>query len=368
MSRYIHQRNDWPKFRWDQKSLAARLAAIHHRQGRLTGRMEALGFPLQNEAVLQTITLDVVKSSEIEGENLNLEQVRSSVAKRLGMDVAGLAPADRNVEGVVDMMVNATQHFDAPLTKKRLFNWHAALFPIGRSGAHKIKVGSWRDDATGPMQVVSGGIGNERVHYEAPAAKRLDSEMRAFIEWANRPDVTDPVLRAAISHLWFVTIHPFDDGNGRIARALADMALAKAEKSRKRFYSMSAQIRTERSTYYEILEKTQKGTLDITGWMEWFLGCLDRAFGATETTLSAVFRKARFWEKQVDTPLNGRQRLILNRILDGFDGKLSTSKWAALAKCSQDTAHRDILDLVTHGILIRDSAGGRSTSYFLAGV
>jgi Fic family protein len=263
------------------------------------------------------------------------------------------------------MMMDATQNFDKPLTAERLFDWHAALFPTGRSGLHKIRVGAWRDDSKGPMQVVSGPIGRERVHYEAPAAHRIDAEMTAFIAWANQPGDTDPVLRAAIGHLWFVTIHPFDDGNGRIARAVADWALAQSEQSSQRFYSMSAQIRQERNIYYEILEKTQKGTLDITNWTEWFLGCLDRAIDGTKTTLSAVFRKARFWERHTDTPLNERQRLILNKMLDGFDGKLTSSKWAKLAKCSQDTAHRDILDLVKHGMLIKDSAGGRSTSYSL---
>jgi Fic family protein len=365
MNRYIHERPDWPKFRWDQKALVAPLAAVRHRQGRLIGRMEALGFSLRKEAVLETLTLDVLKSSEIEGEILSPEQVRSSIARRLGMDVAGLVPADRNVEGVVEMMLDATQNFEQPLMAERLFDWHAALFPTGRSGLHKIRVGAWRDDSNGPMQVVSGPLGRERVHYVAPAAQRIDAEMTAFIDWANHPGDTDPVLRAAIGHLWFVTIHPFEDGNGRIARAIADWALAQSEKSSQRFYSMSAQIRQERNAYYGILEKMQKGTLDITEWLEWFLGCLDRAFDGTETTLSAVFRKARFWEKYAETPLNERQRLILNNLLDGFDGKLTSSKWAKLAKCSQDTAHRDILDLVKDGILIKDPAGGRSTSYSL---
>jgi len=365
MSRYIHERPDWPKFRWDQKALAVPLAAVRHRQGRLIGRMEALGFSFRKEAVLQTLILDVLKSSEIEGEMLNPEQVRSSLARRLGMEVGGLVPADRNAEGAVEMMLDATQNFDKLLTAERLFDWHAALFPTGRSGLHKIKVGAWRDDSKGPMQVVSGPIGRERVHYEAPAAHRIDAEMTAFIAWANQPGDTDPVLRAAIGHLWFVTIHPFDDGNGRIARAIADRALAQSENTSQRFYSMSAQIHQERNAYYDILEKTQKSTLDITDWLEWFLGCLDRAFNGTETTLSAVFRKAGFWEMHAETLLNERQRLILNKMLHGFDGKLTSSKWAKLAKCSQDTAHRDILDLVKHGILIKDSAGGRSTSYSL---
>ena len=263
------------------------------------------------------------------------------------------------------MMLDATQNFEKPLTAERLFDWHAALFPTARSGLHKIRVGAWRDDSKGPMRVVSGPIGRERVHYEAPAAQHIDAEMTAFIDWANQPSDTDPVLRAAIGHLWFATIHPFDDGNGRIARAIADWALAQSEKSSQRFYSMSAQIRQERDAYYDILEKTQKGTLDITDWLEWFLGCLDRAFDATETTLAVVLRKARFWEKHADTPLNERQRFILNKLLDGLEGKLTSSKWAKLTKCSQDTAYRDILDLIRTGILVKDSAGGRSTSYSL---
>ena len=365
MTGYIHERPDWPKFDWDQEKLAALLAAVRHRQGRLVGRMEALGFPFKQEAVLETLTQDVLKSSEIEGEVLNPGKVRSSIARRLGMDIAGLAPADRHVDGVVEMMLDATQNFDKPLTAERLFNWHAALFPAGQSGLRKIKVGAWRDDTKGPMQVVSGPIGHERVHYEAPAAHRLDAEMTAFMDWANQRSDTDPVLRSVIAHLWFVTIHPFDDGNGRIARAIADWILAQSERSSQRFYSMSAQIRQERNSYYEILERTQTGTLDITNWIEWFLGCLDRAFNGTEITLAAVFRKARFWERHANTLLNKRQRLILNKMLDGMEGKLTSSKWAKLAKCSQDTAHRDILALIKHSILVKDPAGGRSTSYSL---
>jgi len=363
MPKYIHQLPNWPEFHWNQENLAAPLAAVRHRQGRLIGRMEALGFPQQNEAVLKTLTLDVLKSSEIEGEILNPEQVRSSIARRLGMDIAGLVPADRRVEGVVEMALEATQNYAKPLTKERLFIWHASLFPEGATG---IKVGTWRDDAKGPMQVVSGAMGRERVHYEAPPTERLDAEMDAFLGWANKADDIDPVLRAAKAHLWFVTIHPFDDGNGRIARAIADCLLARSENSSQRFYSMSAQIRRERKEYYDILEKTQKATLDVTEWMKWFLGCLDRAIAGTETALATVFRRDQFWKTCSDVSFNERQRLILNRLLDGdFEGKLTSSKWATLAKCSQDTAHRDILDLVEHGILLKDSAGGRSTSYSL---
>ena len=365
MSRYIHQLPEWPRFHWNQEALSAPLAAVRHQQGRLLGRMGALGFSLQKEAELETLTLDVLKSSEIEGENLNAEQVRSSIARRLGMDIAGAVPADRHVEGVVEMMLDATQHFDKPITEDRLFGWHAALFPTGRSGLRKITVGAWRNAAGGPMQVVSGPMGKEKVHYEAPAAPLLSREMSRFIDWANETDSTDLVLKSALAHLWFVAIHPFDDGNGRIARAIADWVLARSENSPQRFYSMSAQIRQERNAYYEILEKTQKGTLDITPWMEWFLGCLGRAFDATETTLAAVLRKARFWEKLAGTTINERQRLVLNRMLDGFEGKLTSTKWAKIGKCSHDTALRDIQYLIDKGILVKDSGGGRSTSYSL---
>jgi len=327
--------------------------------------MEALGFQLQQEAVLQTLTADVLKSSEIEGERLDAEQVRSSIARRLGLDVGGLKPADRKVEGVVEMMLDATRHFDLPLTTERLFAWHASLFPTGRSGMTKIRAGKWRDDSKGPMEVVSGPIGKERVHFTAPAANLVGAQIREFLRWFNAGAETDPVLKAGLAHFWFVTIHPFDDGNGRIARAIADMALARSEKSPQRFYSMSEQIRQERRAYYDILEKTQKGALDITPWMEWFLGCLERAIAGAQITLGAVLKKARFWEAIAGLAINERQRLVLNRLLDGFEGKLTTSKYAKLAKCSQDTALRDILTLVEHGILARNSEGGRSTSYSL---
>lgn len=366
MSRYIYDSPDWPNLHWDQKKLVMSLAALRHRQGRLVGRMEALGLSLRAEATLRTLTLDVLKSSEIEGEILDYDQVRSSIARRLGLEIGGLAPVDRDVEGVVEMMLDATQNYSAPLTADRLFGWHAALFSTGYSGMSKIAVGRWRDDSKGPMQVVSGAIGRERVHYEAPAANRLNKEMTAFLKWFNGTDQADLVLRAGLAHLWFVTIHPFDDGNGRIARAIADMALARSEQSSQRFYSMSAQIRTERKTYYEMLEQTQIGGLDVTPWLEWFLGCLDRAFDGTEKTLASVLQKARFWEVHAATQLNDRQRLMLNKLLDGFEGKLTSSKWAKIAKCSQDSALRDILDLVNQGILIKDAAGGRSTSYSLA--
>lgn len=365
MPAYIHERSDWPQFRWDQGALANQLSAVRHRQGRLIGRMQALGFPLREEAVLKTLTEDVLKSSEIEGELLDRDRVRSSIARRLGIDVGALPPADRNVEGIVEMMLDATQRFDQPLSAARLFSWHGALFPTGRSGLGKIKVAQWRDEESGSMRVVSGAHGREKIHYEAPIADRLDNEMQGFLTWFNFEAKPDPVIKAALAHLWFVTIHPFDDGNGRIARAIADMSLARSEDSPQRFYSMSAQIQLERSAYYDMLEATQKGDLDITRWLEWFLACLDRAFDGAETVLSSVFRKAEFWRVNAATSLNDRQRDILNRLLDGFEGKLTSSKWAKIEKCSADTALRDINELVAHGILARDEGGGRSTSYSL---
>ena len=363
---YIHELSDWPKFRWEEGRLAAPLSAARHLQGRLVGKMEALGFRLREEAVLRTLTEDVVKSSEIEGEKLDADQVRSSVARRLGIDIGGLQPADRHVEGVVEMMLDATQHYDDRLTAERLFGWHASLFPTGRSGMHRITVGAWRDDRTAPMQVVSGPVGRERVHFEAPAAGRLEVEMQRFLEWFNGDAAMEPVLKAALAHLWFVTIHPFDDGNGRIARAIADLSLARSEGSSQRFYSMSAQIREERGEYYGILERTQRGTMDVTAWMEWFLGCLTLAIEGAQAALSGVIDKARYWEKLRDVPLNERQRLVINKLLEGFEGKLTTSKWAALTKTSTDTALRDIQQLVERGVLVRNAAGGRSTSYSLA--
>ena len=362
---FIHELKDWPRFHWNRERLAEPLAAVRHQQGRLLGHMEALGFNLCQEAVLQTLTEDVLKSSEIEGEKLDAAQVRSSIARRLGMDIGALKPPDRNVEGVVEMMLDATRHYDKPLTDERLFAWHASLFPTGRSGMTKIKAGAWRDDSTGPMEVVSGPIGKEKVHFQAPEAKRLDADMRTFLDWFNANADIDQVLKAGQAHLWFVTIHPFDDGNGRIARAIADMALARSENSPQRFYSMSPQIREERAAYYNILEQTQKGPLDITPWMEWFLGCLGRAIEGAQTMLGTVLAKARFWKRIADFPINERQRVVLNRLLNGFEGKLTTTKYAALAKCSQDTALRDILPLVERGILVRNPEGGRSTSYAL---
>ena len=362
---YIHEQPDWPKLRWQTEKLGDGLAAVRYKQGRLVGRMQSLGFELQQEALLETLTQDVHKSSDIEGERLDLDQVRSSVGRRLGMDIGGLRHAEDKVEGVVEMMLDATGNYDLPLTRDRLWGWQAALFPTGRSRMRPIIVGDWRDDRTGPMQVISGPIGKERVHFEAPSAERIDEEMDAFLGWFNEPSDTDGVLRAALAHLWFVTIHPFDDGNGRIARAITDMALARSEDSSHRVYSMSSEIRAERRSYYRILELTQKGTTDISRWMGWFLACLGRAIDEAQTTLASVLTKARFWQQIEGVPLNVRQHRVLNRLLDSFEGKLTTSKWAKLAKCSQDTALRDITALVDHGIFVRGAAGGRSTSYSL---
>jgi Fic family protein len=363
---YIHELDDWPNFHWSAETIAAPLASVRDRQTRLIRNMEALGFNLQQEAVLQTLTADVLKSSDIEGEKLDAAQVRSSIARRLGMDIGALKHADRDVEGVVEMMLDATRRYDQPLTAKRLFDWHASLFPTGRSNMTAITVGGWRDDKTGPMQVVSGPLGKEHVHYEAPKAERLDREMKSFLEWFEGDKPIDQVLVAALAHLLCVTIHPFDDGNGRIARAIADMALARSEHSPRRFYSMSAQIRLERNAYYDILERTQKGSMDITPWMEWFLGCLGRAIDGARETLGAVLDKKGFWDRFKDIEFNDRQRAVINRLLDGFEGKLTTSKYATIAKCSQDTAHRDIRELIENHVLVQNPAGGRSTSYSLA--
>lgn len=363
---YIYEKDAWPRFRWRDDVLVTSLAEVRHRQGRLVGQMESLGFRLREESMLNTLTEDVVRSSEIEGERLDREQVRSSIARRLGMDIAGMVNADRAVEGVVEMMLDATQNYAEPLTAARLFDWHAALFPTGRSGMTKITVGGWRRDLTGPMQVVSGPVGRQQVHYRAPAAERLEHEMAAFLNWLESEKTIDSVLAAGIAHLWFVTIHPFDDGNGRMARAIADMMLARSEHSSQRFYSMSARIRQERGSYYGILEKTQRDSLDITEWLAWFVDCLGGALDQAEETLNAVLERARFWEAINEVTLNERQRRVLTRMLDNFEGKLTSTKWARLAKCSQDTASRDIDDLIIKGILVRGTAGGRSTSYELA--
>lgn len=365
MARYIHLLPKWPDFTWSHEQVLPELSALRHKQGRLKGYMEVLGFVLRNETTLQTLTLDVLKSTEIEGEFLNSDQVRSSIARRLGMDIAGLVPADRNVDGVVEMMLDATQNFQKPLTKERLFAWHASLFPSGRSGLYKITVGDWRDNEKGPMQVVSGAMGKEKVHFEAPEAKRLEKEMKLFLKWLNKKDDLDAVIKSAMAHFWFVTIHPFDDGNGRIARAIADMYLTKADGDQQRFYSMSAQIRLDRKAYYAILEKTQSGSLDITKWLLWYLNCLDKALNVSEKVLKSVLTKTRFWDTHRNTVINERQRVMINKLFDGFDGKLNSSKWAKIAKCSADTALRDIQDLMTKNILKKEAAGGRSTNYVL---
>ncbi len=362
---YIWQDRKWPGFHYDKDRLANRLAQTRHDQGHLLGRMEALGFHLREEAVLLSLTQEVLTTCEIEGEILDPAQVRSSLARRLGIDIGGLTSANREVEGIVEMMLDATRQFESPLTEERLFHWHTSLFPTDRSSMTRIRVGRWRDDRGGPMRVVSGPMGQETVHYEAPPATILDSEITAFLDWYNDDTGIDGVLKAGITHLWFVTIHPFDDGNGRIARAIAEMTLARSERSVQRFYSVSSQIRNERNKYYEILEQTQKGSMDITNWLDWFLGCVSRAIDLANDTLASVTFKASFWERYAAEPFNNRQIKVLNRILDGLEGKLTSSKWAKLAKCSQDTAYRDILNLMERGVLKKNPEGGRSTSYSL---
>ena len=360
---YIYQNKNWPNFTWKIEALIGLLGEARTLQGRLIGKMESLGFELRNEALLDTLTLDVIKSSEIEGEFLNAEQVRSSIAKKLGMELAGSVEADRNVEGVVEMMIDATENCTEKLSAKRLFNWHAALFPTGRSGMYKITVGNWRKDNAGPMQVVSGPMGKEKVHFQAPESDMVKEEMTVFLKWFNKSDPTDSIIKAAVAHLWFLTIHPFDDGNGRIARALTDMLLARSDGSNQRFYSMSSQIRLERKQYYTILEKTQKGSLNITEWIEWFLGCLIRSLKSADVLLAEVLFKSEFWSKNSKIILNERQHLMLNKLMDRFQGKLTSSKWAKITKCSKDTAIRDINDLIGKGLLKKESSGGRSTNY-----
>ena len=363
--RYIWQQPGWPRLRYDTERLVRLSTQVHRAQGHLFGRLQDVGIGLRDQATLRVLTEDVLNTSEIEGEHLNPETVRSSVARRLGVNAGALAPADRHVDGVVDMVLDATNHFDQALTKERLFGWLAALFPTGYSGLHKIRTGNWRDDAKGPMQVLSGPVGRESVHYEAPPAGQLDGQMADFLHWFNTVDELDPLIKAGLAHLRFVTIHPFDDGNGRIARAVGDMALARADQSPQRFYSLSAQIQRERTDYYDRLEQTQKDALDVTDWLEWFLGCLLRAMQGADSTLSEVLSKARFWRQWADVPMNERQIKLLNRMLDGFEGKLTSRKWAKVARCSPDTALRDITDLLNRGVLLKSDAGGRSTSYEL---
>ncbi len=362
---YIHNRTNWTNFTWNDKKVLLKLSETRNLQGKLLGRMESLGFDLQNEAMLNTLTLEIVKSSEIEGEILEKEQVRSSIARRLGIDIAGAIESERHIDGIVEMMLDATQRYDLPLTKERLFGWHSALFPTGWSNMFKIVVADWRKDSKGLMQVVSGPLGREKVHFEAPAAERIDAEMDELIDWIENEKEVDLVLKAAISHLWFVTIHPFEDGNGRITRAITEMILARSDKSVRRFYSMSAQIRAERKQYYEVLEKTQKGDSDITGWILWFLDCLQGAIKSTYEVLQGVLEKAEFWKIHSTTILNERQQKMINRLLDGFTGKLTTTKWGKICKCSQDTALRDIQDLIKKDVLQKEASGGRSTNYEL---
>jgi len=365
MKIYIYQKPDWPNFKWDIKSIILPLAAVRHLQGKLVGKMEVLGFKLRNEAALETLTTEIIKSSEIEGQILDLDQVRSSIARRLGIEISGLVPSDRNVDVIVEMMLDATRNYNKSMTTDRLFGWHAALFPLGRSGMYKIIVANWRDDSTGPMQVVSGALGKEKVHYQAPPAGTIRKEMKAFFSWFNKKSEEDLIIKSAIAHLWFVTVHPFEDGNGRIARALAEMLLTKSDNSPQRFYSMSSHIRSERKDYYNILEKTQKGTLNITEWLVWYLKCLEDALNSSDTILSKVLYKHKFWTKFATEILNKRQILLINKLLDDFTGQLTTSKWAKIAKCSQDSALRDIQDLLNKKILQKNPSGGRSTNYIL---
>lgn len=365
MPRYIHQLPNWPSFFWDDAKLSPILGEVRYIQGKISGRLDATGFSAQTETTLATLTEDVLKSSEIEGEMLNSDQVRSSIARRLGLEIAGLVPSDRNVDGVVEMALDATQNSGTPLTAERLFGWQSALFPSGRSVMFKIVTGAWRDSEKGPMQVVSGAAGREVVHFEAPEAPRLEAEMELFLNWFNDEQGIDPVLKSGIAHLWFITVHPFDDGNGRIARAIADMQLARADGSPRRYYSMSSQIRKKRNEYYNILEKTQKDDLDITAWLEWYLNCLRDALTTSDDTLGIVLKRVAFWDQHISTHLNARQRIIINRMQEDFFGILSSSKWAKIVKCSQDTAGRDIQDLIEKGILKKADAGGRSTSYEL---
>lgn len=362
---YIWQADDWPAWRFDLAALAQPMASVSRAQGLLMGRLAGIGMGLRDQTSLSALTEDVIKTSEIEGEQLDVLSVRSSIARRLGVDIGALAPVDRHVEGVVDMVLDATTNCHAPITQDRLFGWHAALFPTGYAGLVPIKVGSWRDDATGPMQVVSGALGRQRVHFEAPPASGLDSETKRFIAWANGASNEPPLIKAGIAHLWFVTMHPFDDGNGRIARAIGDLFLARADACPQRFYSFSAQIQRTRRAYYDILERTQKHSLDVTEWLAWFLDTLHRALDQAQHSLDTVLAKTQFWQNWITTPFNERQIKLVNRLLDGFEGKLTSSKWAAIAKCSPDTALRDITDLLARGVLRKSGAGGRSTSYEL---
>ncbi len=363
MAKYIYEYKNWPDFTWKEIDINATFGEVRKLQGLVIGQMNTLGFATKEEATLSTLTLDVIKSSEIEGEKLDYDQVRSSIARRLGINIAGLVPANRNVDGVVEMLLDATQNYLKPLTNKRLFGWHAALFSTGHSGLHKIEVGRYR---TGEMQIVSGAMGKEKVHYNAIPANKVKEEMDKFLKWFNDKSTIDPVIKAAIAHFWFIIIHPFEDGNGRIARAISDLMLSRADGTTERFYSMSSQILIERKQYYAILQKVQHSNGDITEWLSWFLNCLKNSLLTTQTSLQKVLRKTDFWKIHENTEFNERQRLMLNKLFDGFDGVLKSSKWAKIAKCSPDTALRDIKDLIEKGILRQDQQGGRSTNYELA--
>ena len=362
---YLYNNPNWPLFEWNSEKLLPLLSIVRNRQGKLIGKMGTLGFDLRNEANLEMLTQEIIKSTEIEGEVLEKEQVRSSIARRLGLDISGLVYSERHVDGIVDLMIDATKHYDKDLNKERLFSWHSALFPTGESGVYKITEGHWRDDSKGPMQVVSGAVGKEKVHFQAPQASVIENEMRLFFDWFNLEQTTDLVLKAAIAHLWFVTIHPFEDGNGRIGRAISDMLLARSDEQAYRFYSLSSQIRKERNAYYDVLEKTQRGSLDITKWIEWFLNCLLHAIELSEIVLEKIINKHAFWIKNAGMNLNDRQRKILNMLMDDFQGVLNTTKWSKIGRCSQDTALRDIQDLIEKEILIKTEQGGRSTNYIL---
>jgi Fic family protein len=362
MEKYIYEYENWPEFTWDPIKIGGILGKVRYLQGKIFGQMAAIGFSIQEETLLSTLTLDVLKTSEIEGEFLNHDQVRSSIARRLGIEYSGVAHIDRNVEGVVEMLLDATQNYDAPLDQERVFGWHAALFPSGWSGIHRINTGCYRH---GDMQIVSGPIGKEKIHFQAPSPNKVKREMDLFLDWFNKETEIDKVLKAAIAHFWFIIIHPFDDGNGRIARAISDILLARSEKSTQRFYSLSNQILVEKKNYYGVLQKVQHSSGDITEWLDWFLNCMSRALENTDQALKRVYKKADFWDNNKETVLNSRQRLMLNKLFDGFEGKLKSSKWAKITKCSADTALRDIKDLIEKGILRQEESGGRSTNYEL---
>jgi len=362
---YIYQRQGWPKFTWDSNLIESKIGNVRNSQGRLVGKMNAVGFNLRNEASLTTLTNEIVKSHEIEGEILNTQEVRSSIAVRLGIETVGLVQPSRSIDGIVEMMLDATQNYNHPLTKDRLCGWHNCLFPTGRSGMYKILVGNWRDDSLGPMRVISGQMGKEKIHFQAPDAEIIEREMNLFLEWINSEEAMDSVIKAGIAHFWFITLHPFDDGNGRIARAITELLLCRSDNLSQRFYSMSSQILRERKGYYEILESSQKGKLDITTWLNWFLNALQNSIKLSEETLDKILTKHKFWNYHVQVDFNERQKKVLNKLFDGFEGKLTSSKWAKLNKCSRFTALRDIQDLEDKGILKKMMGGGRNTNYEL---